>query len=140
MPAARTAAVQTLDRVVMMRRAGVDQARIQLHPPELGRVDIRLEMDGSDTRVQFVVQNAGVKDSMEALLPKLKDALQQQGFNLSDASFAQSDSQDSKDTGADDQEDWPATAGTEGSGAPGEPAAPDAPLYVARNRLLDMYA
>ena len=140
MPAARTAAVQTLDRVVMMRRAGVDQARLQLHPPELGRVDIRLEMDGSDTRVQFVVQNAGVKDSMEALLPKLKDALQQQGFDLADASFAQADSQDSKDTGADDQEDRRATSGTEGSSAPGDPAAPDGSLELARNRLLDMYA
>jgi len=140
MPAARTAAVQTLDRVVMMRRAGVDQARIQLHPPELGRVDIRLEMDGSDTRVQFVVQNAGVKDSMEALLPKLKDALQQQGFDLSDASFAQANSQDSEDNGSeDDQEGWLAAAGTEGSGAPEDSAAPEIHAELARNRLLDMY-
>ena len=140
MPTARTAAMQTLDRVVMMRRAGIDQARIQLNPPELGRVDIRLEMDGSDTRVQFLVQNAGVRESMEALLPKLRDALQQQGFDLADASFAQPDGGGSQEPEAEDPEGWHGPGGSESHGGADGQAASGGRLVLDPSRLLDMYA
>ncbi len=76
---------QTLDRVIFMSRAGVEQARLQLHPAELGRVDIRLEIDGSDARLQLAVQGSNVREAIEAMLPKLRDALQQQGLDLREA-------------------------------------------------------
>ena len=100
----RQAAAQTLDRIVVMSRTGIDHARLQLNPPELGRVDIRLDLDGNDTRLQLTVQNGTARESMEAMLPKLREALQQQGLGLLDASV--SEHSDERSHGGKSEQDF----------------------------------
>ncbi|MDT8438386.1 MAG: flagellar hook-length control protein FliK [Wenzhouxiangellaceae bacterium] len=114
----QAATQQTFDRVAWMVREGLRSARLQLDPPELGRVDIRLEMDGLDTRIQLSAGQAGVREALEAMLPRLREALGQQGLNLADASVAdqqnrsQSEAQgpaDTVDVLAENAEDSAAT-------------------------------
>jgi flagellar hook-length control protein FliK len=124
-----------------MVREGRSSARIQLNPPELGRVDIRLEMDGPEARVQLVTQNAQVREGLEAMLPRLREMLSEQGLQLADASVS-----DQRGGGEADDEaagrahaDTAAADGIEGDAASAELA--DAPVEPVRlDGLLDAYA
>lgn len=83
---ASMAAGQTFDHVALMLRQGVSEARLQLKPANLGQVDIRIEIEGNEARVQLTVQQAQVREALEQLLPRLREALAGQGVELSDAS------------------------------------------------------
>jgi flagellar hook-length control protein FliK len=92
----RAAAEQAMQRVLWMaaREKGVSQARLQLHPEHLGKVDVKLEVTGREANVVLNVQNGPVREAMEAMLPRLRDQLEQQGINLGDASVFDSQSED----------------------------------------------
>ncbi|MFW6340273.1 MAG: flagellar hook-length control protein FliK, partial [Wenzhouxiangella sp.] len=92
----RAAAEQAMQRVIWMaaREQGISQARLQLHPAHLGKVDVQLEVNGREANVVLNVQNGPVREAMEAMLPRLREQLEQQGINLGDASVFDADSQD----------------------------------------------
>ena len=83
----RAAAEQAMERVVWLaaRKQGVSQARLQLHPAHLGKLDIRLEVQGREASLHMSVHNAPVREAVEAMLPRLREQLEQQGLNLGDA-------------------------------------------------------
>ncbi|MFO7549801.1 MAG: flagellar hook-length control protein FliK [Haliea sp.] len=89
-PEARATFTQTLDQVVWMTREGVHQARLQLEPAHLGRVDIWLDLDGGEAKLHLGAQQAQVREALEAVLPRLRDALAQHGMSLTDASVSDS--------------------------------------------------
>ncbi len=93
----RAAAEQAMERVVWMaaRQQGVSQARLQLHPAHLGKVDIRLDVQGREASVVLNVQNAPVREAVEAMLPRLREQLEDQGLQLGDASVFDSGPEDS---------------------------------------------
>lgn len=69
-------------RVVAMVMDDVQQARIHLDPPELGSLEIRLQVQQDQTTVQVQVQNGQVRDALEANAQRLRDALAAQGLQL----------------------------------------------------------
>jgi len=69
-------------RVSMLVKNGTQEASLQLNPPELGRMDIRIVTEGDQARVQFVVQNTEARDAIEQSLPRLRDMLEQSGLQL----------------------------------------------------------
>jgi flagellar hook-length control protein FliK len=69
---------------VAMVRDGVQQAEIRLDPPELGSLMVRIQVQGSETQVQFHVSAAQTKDVVEQALPRLRELLAQQGMELTD--------------------------------------------------------
>lgn len=135
----RAAAEQAMQRVVWMaaREQGVSQARLQLHPEHLGKVDVRLEVQGREANVVLNVQNGPVREAMEAMLPRLRDQLEQQGINLGDASVFDSEPEDAT---PDDRRGGLAGGAAEG----GEVEADELPVQVELNLrgrgLLDAYA
>ncbi len=70
-------------RIVTMVAEGVQEARIQLDPPELGSMELKLQVHQDQTSVQVQVQNNQVRDVLEANAQRLRDALAQQGMTLS---------------------------------------------------------
>jgi len=66
----------------IMVREGQSEARLQLNPPELGRLDIRVATEGDQARISFVVQGADARDALEQALPRLRDMLEQGGLQL----------------------------------------------------------
>lgn len=84
-PQASAAAHQTFDHVALMLRQGSSEARLQLKPPELGQVDIRIEVDGKEARVHLTAQQAQTREALEQLLPRLRESLAGQGVELSEA-------------------------------------------------------
>ena len=69
-------------RFSFMLRDGVNEASLQLDPPELGRLDIRIATDRDQAVVLFNVQNSAARDALEAALPRLRDMFEQNGMQL----------------------------------------------------------
>jgi len=70
-------------QVVLWVRDGVQEARLQLHPAELGPVSIQIALDGSAAQVDFHAAQAQTREAIEASLPALALALRESGFTLS---------------------------------------------------------
>lgn len=57
---------------------------VQLEPPELGRILIKLTMDSSGIKADMKVDNPHVKEMIAGLIPEIKSSLQSSGVKLSD--------------------------------------------------------
>jgi flagellar hook-length control protein FliK len=78
-----TAFTQALgDQIGVWVRDGVHEARLQLHPAELGPVQIQIALDGQAAQVDFHVAHARTREAIEASLPALASALRESGFTL----------------------------------------------------------
>ncbi len=66
-------------------------AEIRLDPPELGSMQVRVNMNGDAASVNFVVQSQQARDALNDAMPRLRDMLSEQGIELGE-SFVQQDS------------------------------------------------
>lgn len=69
-------------QVAVLVRQGVEQARLQLNPAEMGPVAIRLLKQGQDVRVDLAADLAQTRQVLEQSLPALAQALKEAGFTL----------------------------------------------------------
>ncbi|MEM9102088.1 MAG: flagellar hook-length control protein FliK [Pseudomonadota bacterium] len=60
----------------------IKEAKIEVDPPELGPIQIKLAINQQDVNVQFQTQSGATKDHIENALPKLKEMLEESGYNL----------------------------------------------------------
>ena len=93
--------------VVAERTAGlvmqnVQTAQMQLDPPELGPLTVKIHVQNDQASVSFVATNAVVKDALDQTMPRLKDLLGEQGLELVDASVSD---QSQKDRGHDEKQE-----------------------------------
>lgn len=72
-------------RVNMVVKGGLQEARIQLSPPELGRLDIKVSTEGETTKVMFAVDSVAAREAIEQAMPRLRELLEQGGLQLSHA-------------------------------------------------------
>lgn len=86
---------EVVARVRMIQGQGGTEARLNLHPAELGRLQIAITSEGDATRVAFVVDNAQAKEALEQAMPRLREFLQQAGLQLAEGSVSQQGQQDS---------------------------------------------
>ncbi|HEY6529602.1 MAG TPA: flagellar hook-length control protein FliK [Cellvibrionaceae bacterium] len=63
----------------------LDTAQIQLDPPELGPITVKIHTHQDQVSVTFIVNSAQVKDAMDQTMQRLKDLLHEQGIELSHA-------------------------------------------------------
>ncbi len=75
-------------RVNVMLKQGSQEASLQLNPPELGRLDIRIITEGDQARVQFAVHNPDAREIIEQSLPRLREMLEQGGLQLARSDVA----------------------------------------------------
>ncbi|WP_423821819.1 flagellar hook-length control protein FliK [Salinisphaera sp. SPP-AMP-43] len=81
---------------------GQQQAQIQLHPRELGQINISVTVnDHNQAQLHLMSPNAHVRDAIEAALPQLRQSLAAGGLTLGQASVGDQGSQAGfGDTGA----------------------------------------
>lgn len=122
-------------QVVLWVRDGVQEARLHLHPAELGPVAVQIALDGQAARVDFTAPVAATRDSIEQSLPALAAALRESGFTLTGGGVSSQAGQ-----GGRSQPPSPAheTAGGDRRSA-AEVTAP-AGLPRRMRSLLDLYA
>ncbi|UUM29839.1 flagellar hook-length control protein FliK [Vibrio japonicus] len=80
---------EVAERVQMMLSKNLKNIDIRLDPPELGRMQIRMNMNGDGATVHFTVANQQARDALEQSMPRLREMLAQQGVQLGDTSVQQ---------------------------------------------------
>lgn len=58
-------------------------AQVQVHPPELGPVDVQIKINAEQVQVDFFATQADTRDALETAIPRLKEMLAEQGLSLS---------------------------------------------------------
>lgn len=141
-------------RIVTMVADDVQQARIQLDPPELGSLQVRLQIQQDQASVQVQVQHGHVREALENNAFRLRDALANQGieldgFDVDSDDQAQSGFQQSANEQGEEQGQEQAAASGAGSSTglmtdeAGETLDSDAGSAFSRPRsvnLLDTFA
>lgn len=68
------------DRVSLQATQNLQEARIRLDPPDLGKLDLTVRVDGDRLNVQINANNAAVRDALVQVSERLRAELQQQQF------------------------------------------------------------
>jgi len=89
------------DKVNLQIGQQVQRAQIRLDPPNLGRIEISISVDGDKTSVNLVTSNPQVRDAIAQTLDQLRQTLSQNGSVSVDLSF--SDKQQEQNNNSDDE-------------------------------------
>lgn len=72
-------------RISLLVNQRISAARIHINPPELGPIEVRVNLNNDQASVQFTSQSAQVRDALEQSIPRLRDMLESAGFSLADS-------------------------------------------------------
>lgn len=81
------------DKVMLMISQKLQRFDITLDPPELGSMQVRVNLQNEQASVSFMVQNQQAKEALEQNMHKLRDMLAQQGVDVGDANVEQQSQQ-----------------------------------------------
>ncbi len=74
---------QAMSQQVLFAAQGQQQfATLHLNPPQLGPLDVHLQLHDGQIQAQFVSQHAVVRQAVEAALPQLRDLFTGAGLSL----------------------------------------------------------
>ena len=85
------------DKVMMTINQKLQRFDITLDPPEFGNMQVRVNLQGEQASVNFIVQNQQAKDVLEQNMHKLRDMLSEQGVDVGDANVEQQNQQQNND-------------------------------------------
>ncbi|AFL72432.1 flagellar hook-length control protein FliK [Thiocystis violascens] len=77
------------EQVKWVMRSGLGTAELTLHPRSLGAMEVRVTMEADQAHVQFLSPHPIVREVLEAALPRLRDALAQDGLSLGNVSISE---------------------------------------------------
>ena len=66
----------------MFLRDGVQHARLQLHPAELGPLTVQIQLDGAAAQVRLAAEHPLTRQALEQAMPTLAGALRESGLTL----------------------------------------------------------
>jgi len=70
-------------QLTTLARDGIQQATLQLHPTEMGPIEVNIVLDGAQAQVDFSAAHALTRQAIESGLPSLAAALNGAGLTLS---------------------------------------------------------
>lgn len=79
--------------VQMLVNNGITQAALQLHPADLGPIEVRIQMVEQRADISFTVANADAGTAIQSALPDLREQLQRGGIQLGQTSVGGNGSQ-----------------------------------------------
>lgn len=74
-------------RILWLGQQKIDKALLQLHPKDLGPVQVQIHMQDNQAHLQIQVNDALVQQRIQDSLPELKALLEMQGLGLGQASI-----------------------------------------------------
>lgn len=139
-----------VNRVMYLSSQNLKSADIQLHPLELGRLDIRVDVTADQqTQITFQSAHVGVRDALESQQGRLRDMLSQQGLTQVDVNVSDQSRQSHQQQQQAHAQAGQGTGGGNGSGR-GNSASEDvevsavaeaaASQSVIGSSLVDYYA
>jgi flagellar hook-length control protein FliK len=66
----------------VMVRDGIDHAQLKLNPTELGPIEVRISLDGTQAQVDFSAAHAATRQALQDAVPALASALRESGLTL----------------------------------------------------------
>ena len=69
-------------QVSLLVRDGIQQARLELNPAEMGPISVQIDLNGTQAHVSFGADLAATRSALETSLPDLAAALSTGGFTL----------------------------------------------------------
>jgi flagellar hook-length control protein FliK len=124
------------DRVSLMVDNNLTSAKLQVNPPQLGPIDVRISVQGDQAQVSLTAHSAVTRDALESSASKLREMLGAQGFGQVSVDISQRSFQE-RSTHAQPYE-WTPTAGTGASAASVTSLAASTPR--ASSSIVDAYA
>lgn len=93
-PAGREAWAEDVGNQVrwMLGRAE-SKAELVLTPPNMGKLEVSITLNGDQTTAQFVASSQAARDALEQALPRLREILQQAGISLGQTNVSTSGEQ-----------------------------------------------
>jgi flagellar hook-length control protein FliK len=122
------------DRVSLMMDSNLTSAKLQVNPPALGPIEVRIALQGGHAQVWFMSHSAVTRDALESSSPKLREMLGAQGFGQVSVDISQRSFQE-RSPQSHGYEGTPAIRG-ESSASVQTPSA----TSRAASGLLDAYA
>lgn len=80
---------QLAEKIRWMVNGRQSMAEIRLDPPEMGSMQIRLNVSGDSASVSFVVQSQHAKEMLADAMPRLRDMFSEQGIDLGESFVSQ---------------------------------------------------
>jgi flagellar hook-length control protein FliK len=122
------------DHVSLMMDGNLNSAKLQVNPPALGPIEVRIALQGGHAQVSFSSHSAVTRDALESSSEKLREMLGSQGFSSVSVDISQRSFQE-RSPPSQAYESAPSI----GAGAP---VQAQAPLSISRSAsgLLDAYA
>ncbi len=68
------------DKVAWLVDKDIGSAKLQINPPQLGPIDVHIEVQGDKAQVWLSAHSVVTRDALEAAAPRLRDMLGSQGF------------------------------------------------------------
>ncbi|MFC3681484.1 flagellar hook-length control protein FliK [Bacterioplanoides pacificum] len=127
-------------RILTMVADNVQQAEIHLDPPELGSLEIKLQVNQDQASVQVQAQNPQVRDVLEANAQRLREALAEQGLELAGFDVSQQQTNQEGQSQGDGQGTDDNPAAEAAVLAAGESAGETVSPAQESRSLLDAYA
>jgi flagellar hook-length control protein FliK len=82
------------DRLSWMVDNNVSSAKLQVNPPQLGPIEVRIALQGDHAQVWLVSHSAVTRDALQSSSPNLREILGAQGFGQVSVDISQRDFQD----------------------------------------------
>jgi flagellar hook-length control protein FliK len=106
-----------VDKVMWLSSQNLKSAEIQLDPAELGRMEVRIELNKDQAaQVTFISANANVRDQLEGQAHRLRELFAQQGMNQLDVNVSDQSLARGSQGGAEEGRRHSAGSGSGGSG------------------------
>jgi len=77
------------DRVSLMMDGNLTSAKLQVNPPALGPIEVRIALQGGHAQVSFSSHSAVTRDALESSSGKLREMLNSQGFSSVNVDISQ---------------------------------------------------
>jgi flagellar hook-length control protein FliK len=113
----------------------VQEARIALHPRELGHIEVRVRLAGDGAEVVFSAQHPAARSALESSLPRLRELFAADGLSLAQAQVGSQFQQQASQSRPQSQPAHP-----DSPAAPAEEAVAARRPRLIRVGLLDDYA
>ncbi|MGH1472222.1 MAG: flagellar hook-length control protein FliK [Cellvibrionaceae bacterium] len=92
------------DKVLSLAAQNIHSAEIQLDPPELGQLQIKMHVGQESASVNFISAHASVREALDASSSRLREMFQQEGLDLVDVDVSDQPKQRGAfDENSDDQ-------------------------------------
>ena len=82
------------ERTAMMAAQRISSAELQLDPPELGQLQVRVSVHNEQASVVFHAPNNQVRDALDQNLSRLRELFEQQGIDLVDVDVSDQSAQE----------------------------------------------